>query len=89
MQCGFCIPGQLIAAHALLDAHPHPTRDEIEEGMAGNLCRCACYEQIFDAIEEVALGVVRSSARAPAAEAAKGAGGAQVGARSTGEGLDQ
>ncbi len=57
VQCGFCIPGQLISAHALLDAHPHPTQDEIEEGMAGNLCRCACYEQIFEAIEAVAEGM--------------------------------
>ena len=52
MQCGFCIPGQLMSAHALLEEHPHPTRAEIEEGMAGNLCRCACYEQIFDAIRD-------------------------------------
>lgn len=51
VQCGFCIPGQLVAAHALLAAHPHPTRDEIEEGLAGNLCRCGCYEQIFEAVE--------------------------------------
>lgn len=56
VQCGFCIPGQLMAAHALLQEHPHPTRPEIEEGMAGNLCRCACYEQIFDAIEATAEG---------------------------------
>jgi aerobic-type carbon monoxide dehydrogenase small subunit (CoxS/CutS family) len=54
VQCGFCIPGQLMAAHALLEEHPHPSRHEIEEGMAGNLCRCACYEQIFEAIESVA-----------------------------------
>jgi carbon-monoxide dehydrogenase small subunit len=54
VQCGFCIPGQLMSAHALLEEHPHPTRHEIEEGMAGNLCRCACYEQIFEAIETVA-----------------------------------
>lgn len=54
VQCGFCIPGQLMSAHALLAAHPHPTRPEIEEGMAGNLCRCACYEQIFAAIEQAA-----------------------------------
>ena len=52
VQCGFCIPGQLLSAHALLEEHPHPTRAEIEEGMAGNLCRCACYEQIFDAIRD-------------------------------------
>jgi carbon-monoxide dehydrogenase small subunit len=54
VQCGFCIPGQLMAAHALLQEHPHPTRPEVEEGMAGNLCRCGCYEQIFDAIEAAA-----------------------------------
>ncbi len=50
VQCGFCIPGQLMSAHALLDLNPHPTREEIAEGMAGNLCRCACYEQITDAV---------------------------------------
>ena len=49
-QCGFCIPGQLVSAHALLAATPHPTRDEIEEGLAGNLCRCAGYEQIIEAV---------------------------------------
>jgi len=56
VQCGFCIPGQLLSAHALLEAHPHPTRGEIEEGLAGNLCRCGCYQQIFEAIEAVAEG---------------------------------
>ena len=50
-QCGFCIPGQLLAARTLLDATPHPTRTEIEEGLAGNLCRCAGYEQIIEAVE--------------------------------------
>jgi carbon-monoxide dehydrogenase small subunit len=50
VQCGFCIPGQVISAHALLEANPHPTRAEIEEGMAANLCRCGCYEQIIEAI---------------------------------------
>ena len=49
-QCGFCIPGQLISAHALLAAAPHPTRAEVEEGLAGNLCRCAGYEQIIEAV---------------------------------------
>ncbi len=49
-QCGFCIPGQLVSAHALLAATPHPTRGEIEEGLAGNLCRCAGYEQIIEAV---------------------------------------
>ena len=49
-QCGFCIPGQLVSARALLDAVPHPTRPDIEEGLAGNLCRCAGYEQIIEAV---------------------------------------
>ena len=50
VQCGFCIPGQLIAAQALLAHSPHPSRAEIEEGLAGNLCRCAGYEQIIEAV---------------------------------------
>lgn len=50
VQCGFCIPGQLMAGQDLLDRHPHPSVDEIQEGMAGNLCRCGCYEQITEAI---------------------------------------
>jgi carbon-monoxide dehydrogenase small subunit len=49
-QCGFCIPGQLIAAQALLALVPHPTRAEVEEGLAGNLCRCGGYEQIIEAV---------------------------------------
>lgn len=88
VQCGFCIPGQLMAAHALLESHPHPSRAEIEEGMAGNLCRCACYEQIFEAIEEVAAG--RTAAElAPEAALLAGAGGTTAGAKTSGEGLDQ
>jgi carbon-monoxide dehydrogenase small subunit len=54
-QCGFCIPGQLMSAQALLALTPHPTRAEIEEGLAGNLCRCAGYEQIFEAVERAAV----------------------------------
>lgn len=49
-QCGFCISGQLMAACALLERIPHPTRDEVNEGLAGNLCRCAGYEQITEAV---------------------------------------
>lgn len=49
-QCGFCIPGQLVSAHALLTDVPHPTRAQVEEGLAGNLCRCAGYEQIIEAV---------------------------------------
>jgi carbon-monoxide dehydrogenase small subunit len=56
VQCGFCIPGQLMAGDDLLRRSPHPSRAEIEEGLAGNLCRCGCYYQIFDAVEAVATG---------------------------------
>ena len=49
-QCGICTPGMLVAAHALLDVNPSPTRDEIKEAVAGNLCRCTGYEGIFRAV---------------------------------------
>jgi carbon-monoxide dehydrogenase small subunit len=49
-QCGFCIPGQLMAAQALLERNPDPTVDEVHEALAGNLCRCAGYEQITEAV---------------------------------------
>ena len=50
VQCGFCIPGMIMAATALLARTPHPTRDEILEGLAGNLCRCGGYSRIVDAV---------------------------------------
>lgn len=54
IQCGFCTSGMVLAAKALLDENPHPTRDEIREGISGNLCRCTGYTKIVDAIEDVA-----------------------------------
>ncbi len=51
-QCGICTPGMLIAARALLDANAHPSRDEIKEAIAGNLCRCTGYVKIINAIEQ-------------------------------------
>ncbi len=53
-QCGFCIPGQLMAAQDLLDRTPDPTVAEVQEGLAGNLCRCGGYGQITEAIRAVA-----------------------------------
>jgi len=59
VQCGFCIPGQLVSAHALLAENPHPTVREIQEGLAGNLCRCGCYQQITEAVLATAEGAAR------------------------------
>jgi carbon-monoxide dehydrogenase small subunit len=55
-QCGFCIPGQLLSAQALLADVPRPSRADVEEGLAGNLCRCAGYEQIIEAVLAAASG---------------------------------
>jgi len=53
-QCGYCTPGVIMTAKALLDRNPHPTRDEIKEATAGNLCRCTGYNQIVEAVEDAA-----------------------------------
>jgi aerobic-type carbon monoxide dehydrogenase small subunit (CoxS/CutS family) len=50
VQCGFCIPGQVMAAQHLLQRIPHPTVDEVREGLSGNLCRCGGYVQICEAV---------------------------------------
>jgi carbon-monoxide dehydrogenase small subunit len=54
VQCGFCTPGVLLSAKALLDRNPCPDRDEIVEALSGNLCRCTGYQQIVEAVEAVA-----------------------------------
>ena len=53
-QCGICTPGMLIAARALLDETPRPSREDIKEAIAGNLCRCTGYVKIIDAIQQAA-----------------------------------
>jgi aerobic-type carbon monoxide dehydrogenase small subunit (CoxS/CutS family) len=53
IQCGFCTPGVLISAKALLEKNPSPTRDDIKEAISGHLCRCTGYHQIIEAIEAV------------------------------------
>ena len=53
-QCGYCTPGILLTAHALLADNPRPTRAEIADGLSGCLCRCTGYHQILDAVERVA-----------------------------------
>jgi len=59
LQCGFCTPGMLLSAKALLDANPRPTREQIREAISGNLCRCTGYQKIVDAVEAVAKGAYR------------------------------
>ena len=54
MQCGFCSPGMLLSAQYLLSRNPDPTEEEIRRGLSGNLCRCTGYQQMVDAIREVA-----------------------------------
>jgi xanthine dehydrogenase iron-sulfur cluster and FAD-binding subunit A len=54
VQCGFCTPGMILAGEAILSANPHPSRIEIREAIAGNLCRCTGYQQIVDAIQVTA-----------------------------------
>jgi len=56
VQCGFCIPGMIVAARYLLSTNPRPSEDEIKEGLAGNLCRCAGYSRIIQAVALVSKG---------------------------------
>ncbi len=69
-QCGYCTPGILLTAKALLTERPSPTRQEIREALAGNLCRCTGYTKILDAVE---LAALRMAVRAEAVPPARGA----------------
>jgi aerobic-type carbon monoxide dehydrogenase small subunit (CoxS/CutS family) len=62
-QCGYCTPGILLTATALLTERPSPTRDQVKEALAGNLCRCTGYTKILDAVELAALRMGRQEAR--------------------------
>ena len=62
-QCGYCTPGILMTAKALLEHEPQPSRDRIKEAVSGNLCRCTGYQQIFEAIEEAAKRMTHESHR--------------------------
>jgi aerobic-type carbon monoxide dehydrogenase small subunit (CoxS/CutS family) len=68
-QCGYCTPGMLMTACALLEKNPHPSRAEIREALSGVLCRCTGYLQIFEAVEEagrkLAAGMPRESEKSP------------------------
>ncbi len=54
IQCGFCTPGMILAAAALLEKNPQPSQEEIRRGLSGNLCRCTGYQKIVEAVEDAA-----------------------------------
>ncbi|MGE0707935.1 MAG: (2Fe-2S)-binding protein [Planctomycetota bacterium] len=62
-QCGYCTPGMILSAKALLDEHPDPSREQIAEALAGNLCRCTGYLQIFESVEQAAATLREEAAR--------------------------
>ena len=65
-QCGYCQAGQIMQAVSLLNHNPHPTDDDIDKAMAGNMCRCGTYFRIRSAIKQVAAGKYAPGAQAPA-----------------------
>ena len=73
-QCGYCTPGILMTAKALLDREPNPGRERIKEAISGNLCRCTGYQQICESIEEAARRM-RDEGAAPDATGPAGGGG--------------
>src|SRR6202030_1365170 len=85
LQCGFCTSGMVMSCKALLDRHPRPSRAQIAEAVAGNLCRCGTYPHVFDAVERAAgirtaedrtwesEGYAESRSPSPAGRGARGA----------------
>jgi len=63
LQCGFCTPGMLIAARALLSSNPNPTEDEIRRAISGNLCRCTGYAKIVESVQFAAKSRARATSR--------------------------
>jgi carbon-monoxide dehydrogenase small subunit len=63
IQCGYCTPGMILAAKALLDENPDPTEEEIRHGLSGNLCRCTGYLQIFEAVRAASASVRKEGIR--------------------------
>ena len=56
VQCGFCTPGMMVRAYRLLQENPDPDEDEIRTGLAGNICRCGCYQRIVSAVRQASTG---------------------------------
>lgn len=68
VQCGFCTPGMVVSAAALLCENPDPSEDDVKKALAGNLCRCTGYKQIVDAVREAASEIRTEAAEEEAAE---------------------
>ena len=66
LQCGFCTPGLLMAATALLEKNPNPDEDEIRRGISGNICRCTGYVKVIESVQLAARAISKSEKRAPA-----------------------
>ncbi len=61
VQCGFCTPGMILSAYALLKQNPNPTTEEFKTGLSGNICRCAAYVQIIDAVKAAAKSMAEEN----------------------------
>ena len=61
-QCGYCTPGILVTARALLEREPRPTREQVREALSGCLCRCTGYQQIFESVEQAVVRMARERA---------------------------
>ncbi|MFW5688423.1 MAG: (2Fe-2S)-binding protein [Spirochaetota bacterium] len=79
-QCGFCTPGQVMAANSLLLKNPAPDIDEIKRGMSGNLCRCGAYQKIFRAVDRAASALAAGAAGGGSADAGSADAAAKGGA---------
>jgi carbon-monoxide dehydrogenase small subunit len=85
-QCGYCTPGMLLSARALIEGNPTPTRDEVREALAGNLCRCTGYSKILDAVELAGLRLRPRRAGQPERSEPRARAGDSPGARAMVEG---
>jgi carbon-monoxide dehydrogenase small subunit len=65
VQCGYCTPGMILSAKALLDENPNPTDDEIRHALAGNMCRCTGYVQIIESVKKAALAITTKGEMRP------------------------
>ncbi len=88
-QCGYCTPGMLVTAKALLDENPRPSREEIVDALSGNICRCTGYVKIFEAVESASARLTGAAADGPIAAVASPAAKAGQAVESAGKSLKE